>query len=252
MKPLRNFRGEKPMPTTKMYRTTKLGFLVFVGACLCAGSLRVSATPRQGLEDDPKNIISAHDSNSKEYKKNCEECHAAIHTEESLDPGIPTAHRAMAPFAAGRELSDQQCRWCHRTVDLQEGTQRVENSQGNIRRHVDVELCAFCHGPFGDGSSGRGYAPVYYQTSPFSLTNPDGPALYDLLCAACHRPLDRSQVSGDASKIQKAIDNDKGGMGALNVLAAEEVQAIAAALEGTGDTIFTDGFESGDTTTWSE
>jgi hypothetical protein len=222
--------------------------VLFVGACLCVGSQKVSANP----EDDSRNIISAHDSNSDDYERECRHCHAAIHTEESLDPNIPTAHRAMAPFAAGRELDDDQCRWCHLTVDLQEGTQRVENSKGNVRRHVDVELCAFCHGLLGEGDYGRGGAPVYYQTSPLSPTNPDGPALYELLCAACHGPLEESEVWGDGDEIQEKIDEDEGGMGALNVLTAEEVQAIAAALEGTEDTLFADAFESGDTSAWSE
>ena len=218
------------MPKTKMHRTTKLGFVLFVGACLCAGSQRVSANPGPNPQDESSNLISAHDSNSHDYKKECKECHSAIHTEESLDPGIATAHRAMAPFAAGKELSDQQCRWCHRTVDLQQGTQRVENSKGNLRRYVDVELCAFCHGPFGGGSSGRGGAPVYYQTSPLSPTNPDGLALYDLLCSGCHGPFETSEVRGDGADIQKKIDEDEGGMGALDVLTDAEVQAIAAVL----------------------
>jgi hypothetical protein len=59
-------------------------------------------------------------------------------------------------------------------------------------------------------------------------------------------------VWGDGDEIQEKIDEDEGGMGALNVLTAEEVQAIAAALEGTEDTLFTDAFESGDTSAWSE
>ena len=220
------------MPKTKMHRTTKLGFVLFVGASLCAGSQKVSTNPGSHPEDDSTNIIAAHNNNSNEYERECEECHAAIHTEESLDPNIPTAHRVMAPFAAGRDLADDQCRWCHRTVDLQQGTQRVENSQGNVRRHVDVELCAFCHGPSAPGdSSGREGAPLYYQTSPFSPTDPDGPALYDLLCAACHGPLETSEVGNEsASEIQEKIDEDEGGMGPLNVLTPAEVQAIAAAL----------------------
>lgn len=73
---------------------------------------------------------------------------------------------------------------------------------------------------------------MYYQTSRFSPTDPDGPALYDMLCAACHGPLQTSEVRGDGSEIQNKIDEDEGGMGALNVLTPEEVQAIAAALTG--------------------
>lgn len=217
------------MLDTKTLRTTTLAPVLLVGAYLCAGSQQIAASPRPD-DEDSWNIIAAHDSNSSEYKKECKECHSAIHSEVSLDPGIAAAHRAMAPFAAGKRGRDDQCRWCHRTVDLQQGTQRVESSQGNVRRHVDVELCAFCHGPFGSGSSGRGGAPLFYQASAFSPTDPDGPTLYELLCAACHGPLETSEVRGDGDDIQKKIDEDEGGMGALDVLTAAEVQAIAAAL----------------------
>jgi len=71
---------------------------------------------------------------------------------------------------------------------------------------------------------------VYYQTSPLSPTNPDGLALYDLLCSGCHGPFETSEVRGDGADIQKKIDEDEGGMGALDVLTDAEVQAIAAVL----------------------
>ena len=72
---------------------------------------------------------------------------------------------------------------------------------------------------------------MYYQTNPFSPTNPDGPALYGMLCSGCHGPLEISEVRGDGDDIQKKIDEDEGGMGALDVLTEAEVQAIAAALD---------------------
>jgi mono/diheme cytochrome c family protein len=129
----------------------------------------------------------------------------------------------MFPYAAGKPGDDKQCVWCHRTVDLEQGTHAEGKSKGNLRRHVDVTLCALCH-----GSSGR--ATQFYQAGP-SPTEPDGPALYELVCAACHRDLANSKVRGKGTEhIQRAIDHNKGGMRPLSVLSMEEIQAIADAL----------------------
>jgi mono/diheme cytochrome c family protein len=55
--------------------------------------------------------------------------------------------------------------------------------------------------------------------------------LYGAVCAGCHRELENSKLIGkDARKIQKAIDVDKGGMGVLDVLSTQEIEAIAAVL----------------------
>lgn len=181
-----------------------------------------------GKEDgfDPKkNIIAIHDSSSKQYKKNCDECHAEIHSRESLDPAIPAAHPAMVPFAAGKPNDNRQCRWCHRTVDLTQGTQSLGKSKGNQRRHVDVALCTLCHGPYRNGPGQQ-----FYQSG-LSPTDPDGPVVYGVACAGCHRELENSELIGkNAEKIQKAINNDKGGMGVLTVLSTQEIDAIAAVL----------------------
>lgn len=181
--------------------------------------------------DPTKNIVAIHDSSSKQYGRNCRECHADVLSQHSQDPSIPAAHLAMFSYAAGREGSDQQCRWCHRTVDLTSGAAQPEaKSTGNLRRHTDVTLCTLCHGPY-RGGPGR----QLYQAG-LSPANPDGPFLYELVCSACHRPLATSQVRGkSASEIQHKIDENEGGMGALSVLTPEEVAAIAAALEGGGD-----------------
>jgi len=209
----------------KTLSTIKMEVGLVVGLCFLIGVSTIIADEEGDADgiDPRKNIIAIHDSESKEYKKNCSECHADILTRQSLDSSIaPAAHVSMFPFAAGKEGDDKQCVWCHRTVDLQ-GTQTEGKSQGNLRKHVDATLCALCHGPSGPGQQ-------FYQAGP-SPTEPDGPALYDLVCAACHRDLENSKVDGESAKdIQKKIDEDEGGMGPLGVLSAPEIQAIADAL----------------------
>jgi mono/diheme cytochrome c family protein len=55
--------------------------------------------------------------------------------------------------------------------------------------------------------------------------------VYGVACAGCHRELENTQLRGkNAQAIQKAIDNDKGGMGVLTVLSTQEIDAIAAVL----------------------
>lgn len=171
------------------------------------------------------NFIALHDKSSDQYEKHCLDCHADVLAQQSLDPSIaPVFHVAMIPFVPG-EKNEERCAWCHRSVDL------VQKSNGNLRRHVDADLCRLCHGPEGPGKK-------FYLTG-LSQTNPDGPALYGLVCAACHRDLANSEVRGESAReIQKKIDEDEGGMGPLNVLSAKEIQAIADALvrpQGGGD-----------------
>ena len=173
--------------------------------------------------DPRKNIIAIHDSSSGEYEKNCSECHVDIRNAQSLEPSIPNVHVAMFDFAPGKPRDDKQCIWCHRTVDL------VQGSVGNIRKQVDATLCTMCHGPSGPGKQ-------FYQVGLSSTIDPDdGPALYDLSCAACHKDLVNSKVSGESAKdIQKKIKENEAGMGPLRVLSTQEIQAIAAALAESG------------------
>lgn len=59
----------------------------------------------------------------------------------------------------------------------------------------------------------------------------DGAALYTSNCAGCHDPLATSGKNGaTAALIQSAINNNKGGMGTLSSLTADQIQAIADAL----------------------
>ena len=171
--------------------------------------------------DPRKNIIAIHDSGSEEYNKKCSECHADIRNGQSLDPLIPNVHVAMFDFAPGKPGDDKQCIWCHRTVDL------VQGSAGNIRKQVDATLCTMCHGPAGPANQ-------FYQAG-LSPDDPDGALLYDLACAACHKDLANSKVSGESARdIQKKINENEGGMGPLRVLSTQEIEAIAAALAESG------------------
>jgi mono/diheme cytochrome c family protein len=72
--------------------------------------------------------------------------------------------------------------------------------------------------------------------SPPPPSGTDGVALYTQNCADCHRDLASSEVTGKpAGKIQDAIDDNKGGMGALDTLTTEQIEAIAVALAEVGD-----------------
>ena len=86
-----------------------------------------------------------------------------------------------------------------------------------------------CHGPF-DRNGPSGTVKQFYQAGP-SPDDPDGAILYEFACAACHKDLASSKVSGESVKdIQKKINENEGGMGPLRVLSTQEIQAIAAAL----------------------
>jgi len=176
-----------------------------------------SSSSGGGGGGNDKNLISLHDKNSPQYDKNCTNCHVAILVEESLDPSILTAHTSML-FETPGEKDNEKCGWCHRTVDL------VQGSAGNLRKQVKADLCAVCHGDdFGE-------AKRYYQTS---IT--DGEMLYELTCAFCHNDLANSEVKGKKSEeIQEKINEDKGGMKPLEELSPLQVQAIASALANVG------------------
>jgi mono/diheme cytochrome c family protein len=60
----------------------------------------------------------------------------------------------------------------------------------------------------------------------------DGAALYTSNCQACHGPIAPifSRNSRDATRIQNAIDTNRGRMGSLSSLTPAQVQAIAAAV----------------------
>jgi cytochrome c5 len=210
------------MDEDKILRKRKPVIALFAGFFLFAFVL-IAFLPRGFADDDGGiagvNLLALHDSSSRQYDKHCLDCHADVLAQQSLDSSIPTVHVAMIPLVPGEE-NEERCAFCHRSVDLVQG---VQESNGTLRKHVDADICRLCHGPDGPG------AP-FYQTG-LSQTDPDGPALYELVCAACHGDLADSEVEGEsAAKIREEIEENEGGMGPLRVLSANELQAIADAL----------------------
>jgi len=82
-----------------------------------------------------------------------------ILSDTSRDATIAMAHVKMLPYITGAvaisvfplKANSAQCRFCHQGVDTTHN-----QSAGNIRRDVNVELCVSCHGPSSTGS-------VFYQ-----------------------------------------------------------------------------------------
>ena len=172
------------------------------------------------------NIVAIHNPSSSQYDDNCLNCHGDIPNAQSLNSAIPNAHVAMLPFTPG-EGSDQ-CTWCHRDVSntLIHTMAQVGAFQNNIRKTVDTQLCAICHGPVGPGKP-------FYQSGLTTSADPDGSELYGYLCSACHRELSNSEVRGEsAEEIYGAIADNEGGMAPLSVLNPTWVQAITVALGG--------------------
>lgn len=183
----------------------------------------VPATSTEPTATD--NNIAAHDRNSPQYKRNCSDCHADIHTRQTLDPLIPDAHVSMLPFAPGETDTNDRCTWCHRSVDLVQAEGSPSVMPNSIRKRIDPRLCTMCHGPGGP-------AKQFYQVNLYSLQL-DGSELYDLTCSGCHKVLADSEVKGEsAAEIQKKINENEGGMGPLVVLKTEQIQTIAVALGG--------------------
>lgn len=169
-------------------------------------------------DDDARNILALHDRSSRQYNKECTSCHRQVLSEQSSNPQIHTAHVAMNAFVPGKE-TNHKCAFCHRTTDLLLG------STGNVRRHVDVTLCAVCHGNYPERPTRH-----FYLTGP-SPDRPDGPLLYSLMCSGCHGSLATSEVRGEsAAEIRKEIAENEGGMGPLRILTTGEIDAIALAL----------------------
>ena len=190
-----------------------------------------------GSDEDASqsNIISLHSNIVNGEKKKCSSCHADIHTRATLDPVIPDAHVAMLPFAPGgsedEDKRDQRCAWCHRSVDLNQTAGSPDVADPNLRKHVDVRLCMLCHGPERPQGLPADQEPRQFYQASLSQLQPTGADLYELTCAGCHRSLGNSQVKGKKTReIEKAINEDKGGMGPLGVLTVDQLQNISSAL----------------------
>jgi len=178
-----------------------------------------------GVSSD--NIIAVHNPRSSQFDdEKCLNCHEDIPNAQNLDSTIPNAHVAMLPFTPGEKGT--QCVWCH--TDVSENLIQANAARGpfqtNIRKTVNTQLCAICHGPVGPGKQ-------FYQTGLTTSGDPDGAQLYHYLCAACHKELSNSEVKGESTQeIYAAIAEDEGGMGPLSVLSPQWIQAITVALGG--------------------
>ncbi len=95
------------------------------------------------------NLLALHDPKAAEYDGDCLKCHSDILKETSKDPRILPFHQAMMPFTPGYNPAhgpnNDVCVQCHRFVDLR------MDSAGALRKQVNPELCALCHGPSGPG-----------------------------------------------------------------------------------------------------
>jgi len=238
---------------------------VFLAACLVVGAGASFWSLHARGDDDgtpstssSTNVIAFHDRNSSRYNDHCLDCHAAVLTEAPVVSGAPvtnprlsgieppptrTVHGTILRGNAkpGESGHDTQCQFCHRSVNVVEGPPMPQDAlQGAIRKRVDPAVCTLCHGPKTGGQPGSP-GPQFYQVGLSQLIPVTGlPAadllaagqkLYGLVCAGCHNPLARSEVRHEsASEIQKKISENEGGMGALRVLTAAQIQAIATAL----------------------
>lgn len=91
---------------------------------------------------DTVNYIALHDSSTDQYNTNCLVCHSDIAEGESLNANYPEIHVKMLDYASGDDIQEK-CIVCHSNTDL------LQHSAANIRRNVDVEKCAVCHGKKG-------------------------------------------------------------------------------------------------------
>ncbi|RJP18915.1 MAG: hypothetical protein C4520_13640 [Candidatus Abyssobacteria bacterium SURF_5] len=88
------------------------------------------------------NLIALHNSQSPQYMSTCVACHGSMKYETSLDPDVDGIHQEMLEEIPG-STNNEKCLHCHRTVDL------LEHSASKLRRQVNPDLCAACHGPGG-------------------------------------------------------------------------------------------------------
>jgi hypothetical protein len=92
------------------------------------------------------NLMAVHNPESPSYDPACLACHSDKLTENSLSASVAGFHQlklgvtgAGVPIIPGA-TPDAKCVFCHKRVDLS-----PNRSGANIRRNVDVQLCAACH-----------------------------------------------------------------------------------------------------------
>ncbi len=88
------------------------------------------------------NYIAVHDPDAPGYNDDCVSCHADKLEPESLDPDTAPGFHALKlglPIIPG-DTANAKCVYCHKRVEI-----GPASSAGNLRRHVDVTICAGCH-----------------------------------------------------------------------------------------------------------
>jgi len=126
----------------------------------------------------------------------------------------------------GAGLYARHCASCHGSID----NFSEESSASKIREAIEENEGGMGFLSFLTREEIQLISDAIENPSP-SPTPPEGPTLYAQNCAGCHGTLANSTKAGaSAAGIQGAINGNVGGMGFLNFLTAEEIEAIAAAL----------------------
>lgn len=127
--------------------------VLLLGASALALTVGTTAAGGTGGTESA-NLAALHDPQSPRYDRKCLKCHRSVLKETTQDPRTPSFHKAMMPYTPGynpaRGPNNRVCIQCHRYVEVR------EDSAGSLRKHVNPQLCAMCHGPSGPG-------PKFYQ-----------------------------------------------------------------------------------------
>lgn len=155
------------------------------------------------------------------FEDNCESCHASTPIQNTSVDGITTAIAGVAVMESLSSLSAEDIEQISAYLSDADTT---EGSEGTTEEEMSEEADGEEMGS-DDSLADQAIDPEDEGTPPLAL---DGNALYDMHCLKCHQ---QSPKKGEpANKTQKAIDDNKGGMGALKgVLTAEQLKAIADA-----------------------
>jgi len=84
-----------------------------------------------------KNLIDLHKNAAKLSNKECLACHARIKSDVPLNQKFKTFHRV---HLESKRDTPKNCSDCHQTIDLR------EVSASSLKKQVDPQLCAGCHG----------------------------------------------------------------------------------------------------------
>ena len=125
----------------KMAGFVALGALALALASPAAGAVPGGAAvvPNRaaGAEFAKTNLVELHANAGNLSSKDCLACHARIATDVSLDKKVKTYHRL---HLESKLTTPKDCADCHQAVDLRNG------SAAALRKQVDPEICAGCHG----------------------------------------------------------------------------------------------------------